>query len=591
MLLRHAANRGFPAAVNTALHHAEGRDVLLLNSDTLLPAGAITRLADAAYADPHTGTVTPMTTDGTITSRHRDQAEKMPGADRLATLDAAMETANAGVRVALPTCVGFCVYLRHDCLATTGLLRDDVFAQGYGEETDFARRAAQLGWQHIAACDVLVAHAGGVSFGPAGAALRARNQAMVERLHPGFGDLVGEWIAADPLGPARFAAASVLWAGGVRAESMLLVSHTRGGGVARHVADRAAALVQAGRRAIIVRPAAVKGSAEPGFGLSDGTEAYPHLQFASVAGLARFLKDDTPVAVELHHVADHDASVLRLSGLLRVPFDVFLHDYAAFCPQITLCAGTDGYCGEPSDARDCEDCVADHPPAIAVVGSVDEHRARQAIMLRMARRVIAPSHDTAARTRRFVSRLSPVVLPWEDDGALTRTVGLPAAGVRHVAVLGGIGHDKGFGVLLACARDAVRRDLALRFTVVGHTVDDDRLLATGRAFVTGQFAEGEAAGLLRALRADVGFLPSVWPETWCFALSALWQAGLHVTAFNIGAPAERIAAVQGAGALLPLGLAASGINDHFLALAATEPVERRAQRDATRGRAHAQADA
>jgi GT2 family glycosyltransferase len=591
VLLRHATNRGFPAAVNTGLQHAEGRDVLLLNSDTLLPPAAIARLANAAYADPHTGTVTPMTNDGTITSRHRDKAEPMPDADRLATLDAALAASNAGVPVPLPTCVGFCVYLRHDCLAATGLLRDDVFAQGYGEETDFARRAAQLGWQNVAACNVLVAHAGGASFGAAGAALRARNQAMVERLHPGFNNLVADWIAADPLGPARFAADCMLWAGGVRAASVVLVSHARGGGVARHVAARAAALAEAGRRAIIVRPAATPDPAPPDFALSDGAEAYPHLHFGSVEALAAFLQEDRPVAVELHHVADHDTSVLRLAGLLRVPFDVFVHDYAPICPQVTLCAGPDGYCGEPADRRDCEDCVADHPPAIPLAGTVDEHRARQTVMLRLARRVVAPSHDTAARYRRFVSRLSPVVTPWEDDGALTRTVRLPAAGagrVRHVAVLGGIGHDKGFGVLLACARDAVRRNLALRFTVVGHTIDDDRLLATGRAFVTGQFAEGEAAGLLRALQADIGFLPSIWPETWCFALSALWQAGLHVTAFDLGAPAERIAAQPGAGAVLPLGLPACAINDHFLGVAAAESIKRRS---ATRGRIHAQAHA
>ena len=586
ILLRHSANRGFPAAVNTGLHHADGNDVLLLNSDTLLPPGAIARLVAAAYADPHTGTVTPMTNDGTLTSRHRDRAEPMPGAELLASLDAAMATANAGVRVALPHCVGFCVYLRHDCLATTGLLRDDVFAQGYGEEMDFARRAAQLGWQHVAACDVLVAHDGGASFGAAGAALQARNQAMVERLHPGFGALVDEWVAADPLGPARMAADRVLWAAGRRAKSVVLVSHTRGGGVARHVAKRATTLRQAGRRAIIVQPGAVPAS----FVLADGAEAYAQLQFGNVATLAGFLKDDGPVAVELHHVADHDPSVLRLAGLLRVPFDAILHDYAAFCPQITFCAGSAGFCGEPADRRDCEDCVADHASAIPLAGSVAEHRARQATMLLTARSVVAPSHDTAARARRFVTRLNPVVTPWEDDGALTQAVRLPAA-VTHVAVLGGIGHDKGFQVLLACARDAMRRDLALRFTVVGHTIDDDRLLATGRAFVTGQFAEGEAVGALRTLRADAGFLPSVWPETWCYALSALWQAGLHVTAFDIGAPAERIGAQAGSGALLPLGLAASDINDHFLGLVTAEPTQRRVKRSATRGRAHAEADA
>jgi hypothetical protein len=45
----------------------------------------------------------------------------------------------------------------------------------------------------------------------------------------------------------------------------------------------------------------------------------------------------------------------------------------------------------------------------------------------------------------------------------------------------------------------------------------------------------------------------LWPETWSYTLSQLWQAGLDVVAFDIGAPAERIRAMR-RGSLLPLGL-------------------------------------
>jgi len=38
-------------------------------------------------------------------------------------------------------------------------------------------------------------------------------------------------------------------------------------------------------------------------------------------------------------------------------------------------------------------------------------------------------------------------------------------------------------VLLACARDAARRDLDLEFVVVGHTIDDTRMMATGRVLI------------------------------------------------------------------------------------------------------------
>jgi len=564
ILLHHRVNRGFPAAVNTGLRHAAGRDVLLLNSDTLLPPGALGRLAEAAYSDAHYGTATPLTTDGTLTTcRCPSEAEPMPEAEALAVTDEASRKANATLRVQIPTCVGFCVLIRHDCLAETGLFREDAFAQGYGEETDFSLRAAHFGWRHVVACDVVVAHAGGTSFGAAGAALRSRNLDIVERLHPGYGAVLSAWIAADPLKLARFALEAKLWEGGKRERAVVLVTHNSGGGVERCVAARAAALRQEGTRPIVIRPGA-------GFQLSDGIgPTHPNLRFSTVETLATFLRDDNPISIELHHVAAHDPAITRLSGLLRIPFDIFLHDFAAICPRVTLCGGGGRYCGEPVDWRECEDCIADHGARIPFDHTVASHRANQAMLLRAARRVVAPSRDAAERLARFVSRLNPVVTPWEDDRQLSRAVELPSRrppGRLQVGVVGGIGEDKGFDVLLGCARDAERRNLPLQFIVVGHTSDDNRLMGTNRVFISGRFTEGDGPRLLREFAPHFGFIPSVWPETWCFALSTLWQAGLHVVAFDLGAQAERIRST-GAGTLLPLGVPARRINDGFLSLA------------------------
>lgn len=186
--------------------------------------------------------------------------------------------------------------------------------------------------------------------------------------------------------------------------------------------------------------------------------------------------------------------------------------------------------------------------------------------------------------RRHFPFLAPVILPWEDDTALTPPAVRPArrrlaqgtstgatsalgeSGRLKVAVAGGIGADKGFEVLLACARDAARRDLALEFVLVGYSIDDGRLLETGRVFVTGRFGEAEGVDLIRAQTADLGFVPSVCPETWCYALSLLWRGGLPVVSFDLGAQAERIRR-SGAGAVLPLGLPTSRLNDLLLARA------------------------
>jgi hypothetical protein len=130
--------------------------------------------------------------------------------------------------------------------------------------------------------------------------------------------------------------------------------------------------------------------------------------------------------------------------------------------------------------------------------------------------------------------------------------------------VGAIGVHKGYEVLLECARDAHQRDLDLEFVVVGHTIDDVRLMGTGRAFVTGQFDPAEAVGLIEAQRASFGFVPSIAPETWCLGLGELWRAGLRAAVFDIGTPAERIRRTR-RGIVLPLGLSASAINNRLIA--------------------------
>ncbi len=576
IVLRHAHNRGFPAAANTGLRHAAGRDVVLLNPDTLVPRHWLKHLAEAAYSAPDIGSVTPMTNDGTIVS-YPTPGETSPPPDLAETdrLHKLARTANAGRVENLPTAVGFCMFIRHDCLAAIGLLREDVFAQGYGEENDWCCRAAALGWRHVADTASFITHSGGRSFGGMKAALLDRNLAILNRLHPGYAEDVADFMARDPLAGARRRIDALRWRQGARPKgAVILVSHDLGGGVARHIAERATALRAQGLRPILLAPAGPwppADEAAPRLAvLSDGPETpFPNLRFdpaTDLPALAALLRADKPAWVELHHMVGHDPHITRLATALGIPYDLVLHDYALICPRITLCGTTRMYCGEPVDSRDCDACVADNGDRLHTKMTVAALRAGSAALVAGARQVIAPTQDAAARLLRYVAPRRMEVRGWEPaPGALParprRLAGQPVT----VAILGAIGEEKGLSVLLACARDAARRDLALRFVIVGHSSDDTRLLDTGRIHITGEYEQDEAETLLRAQNAQLGFLPSVWPETWCYTLSSLWAAGLWPVAFELGAQAERISRC-GCGTLLPLGFPAARINDLMLEL-------------------------
>ena len=151
----------------------------------------------------------------------------------------------------------------------------------------------------------------------------------------------------------------------------------------------------------------------------------------------------------------------------------------------------------------------------------------------------------------------PLIRPW-DNAAPPPPIRLPpatAANPRIIGIPGAIGIEKGYDLLLACARDASDRRLPLRLVVLGHTTDDAQLLATGSVFITGEYSPPELPRLIAAERIERAFLPSIWPETWSYTLSEMWRAGLHVVALDIGTQAERIR-TRGGGQLLPLSLPA-----------------------------------
>ncbi|HET6308654.1 MAG TPA: glycosyltransferase [Rhodopila sp.] len=595
-LLRHSRALGFPAAANAGIVAASGRDVVLLNSDTLVPEGWLERLRQAAYATRDTGTVTPLSNDASIVS-YPGASGVNPIPDQAATdrLDRLAERANGGSVIDIPVGVGFCLYVRRDCLDAAGLFRDDVFAQGYGEENDFCLRARRLGWRNVALAGLFVGHLGGTSFGGSAVHLRARNSRLIEALHPGYAALVEDWLGRDPLSEVRRRIDLLRWreAGRRWRRSSILISHNDGGGVERRLVQAVAAQAGAGRRAIVLRPAETA-TGEAAIAVGDGTaNDFPNLVFAmprEMPALLRLLRAGRPEMVELHHCADYPPAIYDVISRLGVPFDVHVHDYAWFCPRVSLVGAHDRYCGEP-ELADCETCVADHGSFLRETITVAALRQRSALVLADAGRVVVPSDDTGARMRRHFPGLRTVTVAHEDDAAIAvpdrlvrpgpagrcRTVadgegrhrgGGQAVRRTRVCVVGAIGVHKGYDILLGCARDAARRDLALDFIVVGHTIDDARMLATGRVFITGRFAPDEAVGLIAEQQAGLGFVASICPETWCLGLGEIWRAGLRAAAFDIGAPAERIRR-SGRGILLPLGLSASAINNTLIAAMTT----------------------
>ena len=564
-LLVNSENRGFPASANRGMALRPDRDVVLLNADTEVYGDWLRRLSMAAYSDPDIATVTPLSNNGSIVAYpSTDDLDVDSAHGRL--LDALFAMSAETTPVDLPTGVGFCLYVKRACLAEVGEFDEAAFGPGYGEENDFCLRATAARWRHVAAVDVFVRHVGGRSFGALKGILMENNLRVLERRYPGYGRMVARFVEKDPLQAARRRADAQLIAGDRRPVT-LVVTLGRDGGVRRHVEDRGRTLTAEGYRVMELRPAAEAFAdglcrlVVPGEPFADLTYRLPDEHDALLDLLATL-----PVArAEIHHFLGLHPAVLDIPRGLGVAYDLFVHDYSWVCPRITLTRDADGYCGEP-DIADCERCVANHGSLIEEEIAVADLRARSSRLFEGAATVTVPSRDVAERLRRYFPRVETQITPWETFPQVAAPPRALSSDRARVAMIGAIGLHKGYAELLACARDAARRNLPLDFVVIGYTEDDATLFQTGRVFITGRFAEDEVAELLQREDCNVACYPSVAPETWSYALSHGLRSGLPIVAIDFGAVGERLRDVEGARLLQP-GADAATLNDALIASA------------------------
>lgn len=552
-------NRGFVHTVNLGMAlHCE-RDVVLLNSDAEVYGDWLDRLRNASQRHARTGTVTPLSNNATICSYPRFLHDNpYPLEIGYATLDAIAATVNAGVEAEAPTAVGFCVYIRRDCLNEAGYFDEEAFGKGYGEENDFCQRAIRKGWRNIIVADVFVRHWGSMSFQGERATRVQSALKVVDKRYPNYQKDVREFINQDVLALARRQLDWARLTAQSGSENVLIACHSRGGGAERHVQEDTLELLAAGVGVFYMRPQRGRPShVQITHPLCTTLPNLEPFRLADTEVLQTALRKLGITRIHTHGLVDFTAEapqqIQAIAKMLGVPFWVDVHDYKVICPRINLVDRDGRYCGEPADEARCDACLASEGNDFGV-RSIRDWRAMHRQVLQGAERIFVPDQDVADRLVRYYPELEYTVSPHDALDSVSVAIRQPELtdGERlRIVVIGAIGRMKGYNVLLACARDAKKRRLPLDFILLGYSMDDSRLEQAG-VTVTGRYLEQEALDKLHALTPHLVWLPSTWPETYSYTLSLAIKGGYPVFAFDLGAVAHRLRGHGMAAGLMPI---------------------------------------
>jgi GT2 family glycosyltransferase len=394
VLLQNPVNLGFVGTVNRGMTEAGRNDVVLLNSDTAVPKGWLLRLMAHAYMNPKIASVTPYSNSATICSYPSLHGGTLPIGYTYECIDNACQIANGSRTVIIPSAVGFCMYIRRDCLDEVGLFDEETFGRGYGEENDFCMRATELGWHHVLACNIFVYHAGEISFGP-GSPERTNASSILRHRHPSFPIIVDHYVKKDPGAPYRFATTVALFATSLRT-NLLFFTHNLGGEVECHV-NRLISNLEGKANVVLLRPG-IQGIelTVPAFPdhpiLELGWDLVPIIQVLQAFALDR---------IHIHHWLGLGAAFVReVVHELVLPFDFTVYDLYAVCPQIDLMSQLNLPMGEDPDIDICKGCK------IAIPGcrtqDINEWRANHAWLFEEATSVFYCNDGIESRIKRYL---------------------------------------------------------------------------------------------------------------------------------------------------------------------------------------------
>lgn len=165
IIIHNKENKGFSNNINLGMAQSKERDVLLLNSDTIVTKNWVEKIVECAYSDRAIGTVTPLSNNATLCSVPNFCEENtLPEGMNVDQAAAIVEACSLKKYPRITVANGFCMFIKREVINTIGNFDAETFGRGYGEENDFCNRAEQMGYIHVMCDDTYIYHYGTKSF-------------------------------------------------------------------------------------------------------------------------------------------------------------------------------------------------------------------------------------------------------------------------------------------------------------------------------------------------------------------------------------------------------------------------------------------
>lgn len=557
VMLRNEENLGYTRTINRAIELAEGKDIVLLNSDTVVTPKWLENLRYAAYAQPSTATVTALSDNaGAFSVPEIGSFNPVP--EHLSPIEAALAVVRAGDGVGLPvpTGNGFCLYIRRKALDAIGSFDESRFPRGYGEENDFCMRALHAGWRNIICDKSYVFHKRSQSFLEEKGELMEAGAMAVRERYPEYRSMITRFRDLE-MGLMRGRIASSLEKARPRTlrPRVLYVISTQTGGTPQTNLDLMRAmdgryecwlLRSDGATLTLMRLEKSELVLKETHTLRDEMEPFTHRSREYDRIVLDLLYRRSIDLLHIRHIAWHSLGLSEIARELSIPVVYSLHDFYSICYSVNLLGEGGAFLG-----------TSEVGPRVNPLWSGYQIPDEFVPAWRKNMRRFLAACDAFVTTTDSAVHLVEEVYP-ELAGRIAviphgrnfrsfhSLASIPLRGqCLRVLVPGNISDSKGAALIESMV--AIDGGENIEFHFLGKTISRIK----GIGIHHGPYGRDEFDAKVREIAPHIGVVLSVWPETYCHTLTEMWACGLPVLGIDIGAVGDRIKATGGGWVVVP----------------------------------------
>ncbi|MTI65568.1 MAG: glycosyltransferase [Firmicutes bacterium] len=229
------------------------------------------------------------------------------------------------------------------------------------------------------------------------------------------------------------------------------------------------------------------------------------------------------------------STIIEAFNEYKTELTYLVHDYYCVCPSFNLLDYKNSFCGLKNLDK-CKKCLKSNTNKAIEYNDIDSWRLTWENLLDKCDNIQVFSNSSRDLMEIVYPKVSNKIQIRPHDVSYCKNLRVPnisdPQSNLHIGFVGDITISKG----LEKINEFSKLDTEVSLTVIGRVAQP----VISKVNITGRYSLNDLPAIIEDSQANVFFISSIWPETFCYVADELMQMKLPIVCYNLGAQADKI---------------------------------------------------